>query len=172
MHCILNYPTLNKDANLNMISILKKKFPNNIIGYSDHTLVSEVISPCFLAYQLGARVIEKHFTYNKKLKGNDHYHAMDFKDAKRLYSQLIETKKIIGKKSKKEFLKSEINSRKYARRSIVSKTYIKKGHIFTENNLVTKRPGTGLSPMIWNKLIGKKSKSDINPDKQIKNKDF
>ena len=67
MHCILNYPTKNSNANLKMIEDLKKKFPNIIIGYSDHTLPSNDISPCSIAYQLGARVIEKHFTFNKKI---------------------------------------------------------------------------------------------------------
>ena len=66
MHCILNYPTKDIEANLRMIKILKEKFPNNIIGYSDHTLPSNDISPCSIAYSLGARVIEKHFTLDKK----------------------------------------------------------------------------------------------------------
>ena len=82
MHCILNYPTLDKDANLNMISSLKKNFPNNLIGYSDHTLPSMDMKNIVTAYILGARVIEKHFTLNKKLPENDHYHSMDLNDLK------------------------------------------------------------------------------------------
>ncbi len=172
MHCILNYPTLNENANLNMILNLKKEFPNNIIGYSDHTLPKKIISPCVIAYQLGARVIEKHFTYNKKLKGNDHYHAIDKNDATEIISQIIEIKKILGNSKIKNFLLSEIKSRKYARRSIVTKVNIKKGDVFSETNLTTKRPGTGINPMFWNKIIGKKSKDDINADIQIKKKNF
>ena len=88
MHCILNYPTKEFNANLKMIDDLKINFPNNIIGYSDHTLPTKDISPCSIAYQLGARVIEKHFTFNKKKSGNDHYHSIDLKDARLIIDQI------------------------------------------------------------------------------------
>ena len=169
MHCILNYPTKNFNANLKMISDLKKNFPKSIIGYSDHTLPSNDISPCTIAYQLGARVIEKHFTFNKKKIGNDHYHSMDLKDARKIIHQIDKTIEYIGFSKYKKFIKSEIKARKYARRSIVAKIDIKKNEKFSELNITTKRPGNGISPMNWNKIIGKKSRNKIKADTQIKN---
>ena len=80
MHCILNYPTKDENANLNMISSLKKEFPECIIGYSDHTLPSNNMQNLLTSYLLGGRVIEKHFTLSKRKKGNDHYHSLDKKD--------------------------------------------------------------------------------------------
>ena len=77
MHCILNYPTNDELANLNMIESLKKIYPEYIIGYSDHTIPDQNMLTLTTAYILGAEIIEKHFTHNKKLEGNDHYHAMD-----------------------------------------------------------------------------------------------
>ncbi len=172
MHCILNYPTKDFNANLKMIDHLKKKFPNNIIGYSDHTLPTRDISPCSIAYQLGARVIEKHFTFNKKKSGNDHYHSMDLKDARLIIDQINKINVYIGSSRSKNFIKSEITPRKYARRSIVAKIDIKKGEKFSKSNITTKRPGNGLSPLNWVKIIGKKSRNKIKADTQLKIKDF
>ena len=74
MHCILNYPTENNNANLGMIKNLKETFKNKVIGYSDHTVPDKHMSSLLFAYTLGAQIFEKHFTDNKSLKGNDHYH--------------------------------------------------------------------------------------------------
>ena len=82
MHCILNYPTKNINANLGMIKSLKKIFKKQVIGYSDHTVPDNHMSSLIFAYTLGAEIFEKHFTDNKRLKGNDHYHSMDYKDLK------------------------------------------------------------------------------------------
>ena len=87
MHCILNYPTKDENSNLNMITSLLTEFPKNIIGYSDHTIPNKEMNIITSSYLLGARVIEKHFTLNKKIKGNDHYHSMDFKDLKNLVKE-------------------------------------------------------------------------------------
>ena len=84
LHCILNYPTIDQNANLEKIILLKEKYKNHIIGYSDHTLPDSVMFPLVMATLYGSKIIEKHFTYNKKLKGNDHYHAMDYQDLKNL----------------------------------------------------------------------------------------
>ena len=81
MHCILNYPTSNENANLGMLLDLKVNYPSFILGYSDHTLPEEM-KTLEIATLLGAKVIEKHFTHDKNLKGNDHYHAMDMNDLK------------------------------------------------------------------------------------------
>ena len=79
LHCVLNYPTPDENANLGMIIGLKEAFPNTIIGYSDHTLPKNM-RVCEMATLLGAKIIEKHFTNDKSLTGNDHYHAMDKED--------------------------------------------------------------------------------------------
>ena len=82
LHCILNYPTTNKDANLLMIKSLAKVFPELVMGYSDHTLPDINMNSLITAYLLGAVILEKHFTHDKSLPGNDHYHSMDVKDLK------------------------------------------------------------------------------------------
>ena len=100
LHCILNYPTENSNANLRMIIDLKKKFKNYYIGYSDHTLPSENMEALFTSYILGAKVIEKHFTHNKSLKGNDHYHAMDYKDLIKFKNLILNYNELLGKEKK------------------------------------------------------------------------
>ena len=169
MHCILNYPTKDSDANLNMIKDLKKKFPKTSIGYSDHTLPDKNMSSLILACILGAEILEKHFTLNKKLKGNDHYHSMDYKDIKN-FRKITKILKKNGNTEKKP-IKSELKSIKFARRSIHSKININKGQRISEKNIITKRPGGGINPMKWNFLIGKKAKN-IKVDTKIKFKDL
>lgn len=171
LHCILNYPTHNKDANLNMISSLEKNFPKNVIGYSDHTLPSQDMKNLTTAYLLGARVIEKHFTIDKKMIGNDHYHSMDFKDLKKVNNEIKYLKEIIGKKEK-TFLASEKNSRKFARRSLVARNLIKKNQIIKIGDLICKRPGTGLKPAKINSIVGKKAKRNLVADHVITHKDI
>ncbi len=172
MHCILNYPTLDNDANLNMILSLKKEFPKYVIGYSDHTLPSKEMINITSAFLLGAKVIEKHFTYNKKLKGNDHYHSMDMKDLLNLSDNLKKIKQILGRKYQKEVLISERKSRKFARRAIVAKNLIKKNSIINERDLVTLRPNIGIPANHWKKVIGKKAKREIKANKALNWDDF
>ncbi len=167
MHCILSYPANDKNANLGMINDLKIKFPKNIIGYSDHTLPDEEMTNMYTSYVLGAKVLEKHFTLNKKNKGNDHYHSMDFKDLKKLKKKIIKANEIIGIKEKKH-LKIESNSRKFARRSIVMKFDMKKNSIIKKVNIICKRPGTGISPIYLNKVIGKRIKRSLREDHILK----
>ena len=171
LHCILNYPTENKDANLNMISSLKNIFSDHIIGYSDHTLPSNDMLNITTAYLLGARIIEKHFTLNKKKAGNDHYHSMDFKDLKTIRNKIKNLHQIIGDKEK-TYLKSEKNSRKFARRSIVARKFIKKNQLIQLDDLICKRPGTGLEPKKIKLIVGKKAKKNIIEDQIIFNKDL
>ena len=171
MHCILNYPTLDEDANLGMIKDLKKEFPDNVIGYSDHTLPNPEMQNIVIASALGAKVIEKHFTLNKKLKGNDHYHSMDFNDLKNLRKRLTLTKKILGK-SNKTYLKSEINSRKFARRSLVCTKDLTKNYKITKIDIICKRPGTGISPIDLKKIIGKRLKKNVKEDHILQWADF
>lgn len=167
MHCILNYPTKDSDANLNMIKDLKKKFPKTSIGYSDHTLPDKNMSSLILACILGAEILEKHFTLNKKLKGNDHYHSMDYKDIKIFRKNYQIFHKKMGL-TKKKPIKSELKSIKFARRSIYSKLDITKGQRISEKNIITKRPGGGVNPMNWNSILKKKAKKNIKADTKIK----
>lgn len=171
LHCILNYPTKDRDANLNMISSLESNFPNHIIGYSDHTLPSKDMTNLTTAYLLGARVIEKHFTINKKKIGNDHYHSMDFRDLKTFKTKIKKLHLIIGDKEK-TYLNLEKNSRKFARRSIVARNFIKKNDLIKLGDLICKRPGTGLEPKMINLIVGKKAKRDLMEDQIIFKKDI
>ncbi len=172
MHCILNYPTSEKNANLNMILSLKNKFPNHLIGYSDHTLPNNDMLNLTTAYLLGAKVIEKHFTFNKKLKGNDHYHSMDMKDLISFSKKLKKIRTILGKKREKNFIKSEIKSRKFARRSIVIARDIKKNTIIKERDLITLRPNIGISANSWNKVIGKRANKNLKASTTPSWRDF
>lgn len=167
MHCILNYPTKYEDANLGMIYHLKKIFPNYLVGYSDHTLPDSCMVVLTTAALVGAKVIEKHFTLDKTLPGNDHYHSMDPQDLRRVVRNFRLLEKIIGKK-KKEPLKSELPARKYARRSIVAKVNIPKNTKIREDMVTFKRPGIGIAPKFLDKVIGKKTKRDIKEDTTIK----
>jgi len=166
MHCILNYPTKYEDTNLGMINHLIKLFPDYLIGYSDHTRPDPNMLVLTTAIFLGAKIIEKHFTLDKTLNGNDHYHSMDPEDISRFIDNLTFIDLIMGK-DKKEPLKSEGLSRKYARRSVVAKTNILKDSIITKDMITFKRPGTGISPKFFEQIIGKKVKKDIVADEII-----
>jgi len=164
MHCILNYPTKNENANLRMIKDLQKKFPNNLIGYSDHTIPDQKLSSLLTAFTLGAIVLEKHFTHNKALRGNDHYHAMDYKNLIEFKKNLEKIYYLLGKSEKKHPIPSERISRKNARRSIVIKKDIKANQKINENTIICKRPGTGISPEYWDKVLGQFSKREMKMD--------
>ena len=168
LHCILNYPTKDADANLSMILHLKKVFPNFIIGYSDHTLPDKQMVNLSAAYLMGARVIEKHFTLNKKKKGNDHYHSMNEKDLKILSQNLKKIKTLIGSLDKKVILKSEKKSRLFARRSLFYNKNLKKGVILKNNDIISLRPGDGITADKIDLVVGKKLKKNQFSGNQIK----
>ncbi|MEK3935481.1 N-acetylneuraminate synthase family protein [Sporosarcina sp. FSL W7-1349] len=163
LHCVLSYPTENKDANLQFINRLKEMFPQCKIGYSDHTLPDERMLILTTAFLLGATVIEKHFTLDKTLPGNDHYHAMDSKDIKK-FKENIELLNTIIDTSFKRPLDCETDARKYARRSIVVNKYLPKGSNISKSDLTFKRPGTGISPALIDEVVGRKVKEDIEED--------
>jgi sialic acid synthase SpsE len=165
LHCVLNYPTAYENANLIRIKYLQKSYPKNLIGYSDHTLPDKNMSVLMSAIIMGATVIEKHFTLDKAIPGNDHYHAMDLSDLITVTQNIAFYKKILG--DSKSYLPEESESRKYARRSLVAKEKISRGTIITPELLACKRPGTGISPSEFNKIIGKKAKKDILEDETI-----
>ena len=163
MHCVLEYPTPYEHANLNKIVSLKNEFSDCIIGYSDHTVPDESADVIKTAYNLGANVIEKHFTLDKTLEGNDHYHAMDVNDAKKVIKDIKFIDKTRGSYEIK-CLDSELISRKNARRSLVSKEKILKGEKITKEKLTYKRPGTGISPEKIDSVVGKIAVNDIEED--------
>ena len=163
LHCILSYPTAYEDANLNMIEDLHRNFPRCLVGYSDHTLPDSMMTVLTTAYLKGARVLEKHFTYDKNLPGNDHYHAMDVHDLKRFKEQLNWIRSLEGQCSK-SLLPCEEVSRTHARRSLVLKKDVKKGGVLTEEVLTYKRPGTGISPESWDRVIGMRAVRDLQED--------
>lgn len=162
LHCVLNYPTDDENANLKSIRELAKKFPRHTIGYSDHTLPKDM-KTLELAAVLGAKIIEKHFTFDKSLPGNDHYHSMDKSDLRKFYSRMESIQKLLGN-SKKIPLETEKNSRLYARRSLVSARDIKAGELIEEHHITWKRPGTGIDPADIDLLIGKQARHDIPED--------
>ena len=166
MHCVLNYPTPNKNANLGMIWDLKRNFPKHLIGYSDHTLPQEM-EVVLKSVLLGAAVIEKHFTHDKSLPGNDHYHAMDKDDLKLFWKKWSNTQELLGG-FKLTALEDEEPARKNARRSLVASRVIPKGKIIDEADLTWKRPAHGISPKYFNDVMGKKAAIEILEDSVLK----
>ena len=165
LHCILNYPTVDHNSNLGMISDLKSKFPEKIVGYSDHTLPKDM-KILEVATLLGASILEKHFTYDKTLRGNDHYHAMDRDDLKIFRQNLKKLYSIIGL-MKKSSIESEKLARENARRSLVAKCEISKGAKISDKHLTWKRPASGISPKEIEKVIGKTAVRNIFEDEII-----
>ncbi len=166
MHCVLNYPTPNENANLGMIWDLRKQFPHHVPGYSDHTLPQEM-EVVHSSVLLGAAVIEKHFTHDKTLPGNDHYHAMDKHDLKEFWRRWAFTEKLLGS-FKLEALAAEEPARKNARRSLVALKDIPEGKVIEAADLTWKRPAHGISAKFYNDLIGKKSLRAIKEDEVLK----
>ncbi len=163
MHCVLEYPTPYEHTNLKRILTLKKRYPELMIGYSDHTKPTDCADVIKTAYLFGALIIEKHFTLDKTLKGNDHYHAMDPADAKNILNGIKHLQTICGT-GQLTFAASEQPARKNARRSIVASIAIPKGTVITEEMLTFKRPASGISPSRIAEVIGKTASKDIEED--------
>jgi len=167
LHCVLNYPTPDKNANLGMIKGLYNYFGNDcIIGYSDHTLPKDM-KTLETATLLGAVIIEKHFTFDKSLPGNDHYHAMDKEDLKLFQKNLDRIFELLGN-FELIALEDEAPARKNARRSLVASRNIKKGSVLTREDLTFKRPAHGISPKFIDEIVGKKVNTDIAEDTVLK----
>ena len=160
LHCILNYPTKDDDANLAMITHLKQKFPGRIIGYSDHTLPKDMRT-LETATLLGASILEKHFTHDKTLSGNDHYHAMDKADLALLKQNLTRILRLLGDGMKRPLPSEEI-SRQNARRSLVAAKGIPAGGFVTMADVTWKRPAAGISPKCIAEVVGKRARTEIN----------
>lgn len=163
LHCNTEYPTPMEDVNLKAMLHIQREL-GLPIGYSDHTLGIEVP---IAAVALGATVIEKHFTLDKTLPGPDHKASLEPNELKAMVSAIRNIEKVIGGSGLKEVSKSEEKNKPIARKSIVASTDIKKGNIFTPENLTVKRPGTGISPMQWDEVIGKEAKRDFQEDELI-----
>ena len=165
LHCVLNYPTEDQNANLGVILGLKALFPELIIGYSDHTLPKEM--KCLeIATMLGAKIIEKHFTLDKRLPGNDHYHSMDSNDLRVFRNGLDNVINFIGK-YEPGYLPSEVKSRQNARRSLVAKKNLSQGQVITPDDITWKRPAYGISPKDIDMVIGSKTYRAIQEDSII-----
>ncbi len=172
LHCTLNYPTRNLNANLGVIKTFNEKFPKNIIGYSDHTLPDKEMKNLTTAWLMGAKVIEKHFTDNKRKKGNDHYHSMDKKDLLKFNKNISEIITLYGDENKR-ILKSEKISRTNARRAIYTKKNLSAGQKIKKYDIICKRPcKNGIPPKYFNFLIGKKIKRNLSSDSIITWKDL
>jgi len=162
LHCNTEYPTPLQDVNLLAMHSIKNRFSVQV-GYSDHT--NGILVPV-AAVALGAVVIEKHFTLDKTMDGPDHKASLEPGELKNMVSAIRDVEKVLGSEIKSPSA-SEQGNISIARRSIVAATAIRKGEIFTEENLAVKRPGTGLSPVYWDQLIGKKSERDYQSDEFI-----
>lgn len=162
LHCNTEYPTPFEDVNLKAMLTIKEAFKVEV-GYSDHTLGIEVP---IAAATLGAKVIEKHFTLNKNLPGPDHKASLEPQELKLMVNSIRNIEKALGNGIKYPSL-SELKNIKIARRSIVASRPIKKGEIFSKENITVKRPGTGINPMRWNEVIGKSAKRDFDKDEII-----
>lgn len=163
MHCVLSYPCAYQNANLNVIKTLKRIFPDLVIGYSDHTLPDPTMTVLTTAYLMGAEVIEKHFTLDKSLPGNDHYHAGDPDDFAKAISNFELIEQIGGAETKTVFPCEEI-PRKEARRSLVLTRDMKEGEVISQKDLIAKRPGAGISPEYQEIVIGRSVRRDCEED--------
>lgn len=165
LHCVLNYPTADENANLGMITSLREKFPGIPIGYSDHTLPGDM-QVLEVATLLGAMILEKHFTFDKTLPGNDHYHAMDREDLKRFHARLERLSRLVGSLHKAP-LPSEAPAIVNARRSLVASRAIPGGQVIGIEDLTWKRPAHGISPREIEAVVGKVADKDIAEDELL-----
>lgn len=162
-HCVLSYPTDPKNANLRVIETLKKVFPDVRVGFSDHVAPDDTMMTLATAYLLGAEVIEKHFTLDKSLPGNDHYHSGDPTDFKKAIANFKWIDTILGS-SEKTVLECELIPRREARRSLVLTRDMKAGEIIKKEDLMAKRPGIGIAPIHAEIVIGRAVKTDLPED--------
>ena len=164
LHCILNYPTDDAHAHLGMLLGMARRWPGVVLGSSDHTVPSEGMDALLTARLLGAVVLEKHFTHDTSLPGNDHYHAMDEAALARYRAREARALRLLGPTTDKGWIPSEEISRRNARRSLVLARDLRAGHVLAESDLVAKRPGTGVSPMRWREVVGARLVRDLPED--------
>jgi N,N'-diacetyllegionaminate synthase len=162
LHCTTAYPVPACDVNLRAMQSIHREF-NVDVGYSDHTLGIEI---SIAAVALGATVIEKHFTMDRNLPGPDHKASLEPAELQDMVHAIRNIEKALGDGFKR-LMPSELMNRAIARKSIVTSEPISAGQVFTEENLTTKRPGTGISPMEWDNIIGSKAQRSYSNDELI-----
>ncbi|MBP3193948.1 N-acetylneuraminate synthase [Natronogracilivirga saccharolytica] len=162
LHCNTEYPTPFEDVNLRAMQAIKRTYDVNI-GYSDHTTGIEIP---LAAAALGATVIEKHFTLDRNMEGPDHKASLEPDELQQMVAGIWNVEKALGSETKKPS-PSEAANIPVVRKSIVAATDIAKGDEFTEGNLAVKRPGSGLSPMLWDEVLGRKAEKDFMKDELI-----
>lgn len=162
LHCNTEYPTPFQDVNLLAMVTMRKRFGVKV-GYSDHTPGIEV---AIAAIALGAEVIEKHFTLDRKMKGPDHKASLEPKELEAMTKAIRHTEKALGNGIKRPS-PSEIKNRNIVRKSIVASRPIKKGEIFSAENITAKRSGTGIKSMYWDSVIGRKATKFYRRDDPI-----
>lgn len=162
LHTHTQYPTQMKDVNLNIMNTLKEKF-QVAVGYSDHTLGIEV---AIAAAVLGASVIEKHFTLDKNMEGPDHKASLSPTELSQMVRSIRNIEIALGKKIK-EPTKTELKNLEVCRKSIVAKKEIKKGEILTTDMITVKKPGTGISPMLWDSILNTPAQKDYQQDELL-----
>jgi len=159
LHCTTEYPAPYEDVNLKAMETMKEAF-GLPVGYSDHTKGLEIP---VAAVAMGACVIEKHFTLDRNMEGPDHKASIEPDELKSMVDQIRHVESAIGNGEKKVSA-SEAKNKDIARKSIIAKTAIAKGDVFSEDNVTTKRPGSGINPMRWFELLGKTAKHDYQED--------
>ena len=162
LHCTTEYPTPMEDVNLRAMVNIGKAFGVSV-GYSDHTPGIEVP---IAAVALGATVIEKHFTLDRTLPGPDHRASLEPDELKVMVQGIRNIEKALGDGIKRPS-PSELKNKPIARKSLVAARPIRAGEAFSEDNLMAKRPGTGISPMQWDEVIGRTAPRDFSEDELI-----
>ena len=162
LHCNTEYPTPFEDVNLRAMDTLRDAF-DVPVGYSDHSLG---ISVPIAAAARGAQIIEKHFTLDKNMVGPDHKASLEPQELCDMVSAIRNIEKALGSAEKKPSA-SEKKNMAVARKSIVARTAIRAGEILTEQKLAVKRPGSGISPMRWNEIVGTIARKDYIEDELI-----
>ncbi|MFZ7275644.1 N-acetylneuraminate synthase [Avibacterium avium] len=163
LHCNTEYPTPYRDVNLNTLKYLKKIFSDYAIGFSDH---SSGYFAGVAAVTYGITFIEKHFTLDKNFEGPDHKASVTPDELELLCKGIRAVEQCLGS-SEKIVTQSEVKNKIVARKSIIAAKEIKKGELFTVDNLTTKRPGNGISPLYWYDILGKRAEEDFLEDQLI-----
>lgn len=162
LHCNTEYPTPYEDVNLRAVLTMKNEFGCEV-GYSDHTKGIEIP---IAAVVMGASIIEKHFTLDRNMEGPDHKASLEPDELKQMITSIRNIEKAMGS-GEKAPTKSETKNISVARKSIIASRNIQQGEVFTESNITTKRPGSGISPMRWNEVLGQTAKRDFREDELI-----
>jgi len=162
LHCTTEYPTAMKEVNLRAMQNIHKAFGVRI-GYSDHT---RGIETAIAAVAMGASIIEKHFTLDRNLSGPDHQASLEPEEFKSMVTAIRNIEMALGDGIKRP-TSSEVRNKLTIRKSLVASRAIKMGEVFTSENITTKRPGKGISPIRWDEVLGKKAPRDFLPDDLI-----